>query len=434
MNFRELIEWSGYGALAASPDRVWRLLTAGAVRRVKLQGNIGDLPGYVARYLAKVATVLWRPTGVHFSERAYDRRVHEAREIVFERLTSVPTLYMYRRVPVLLTAHQVVSKGGSEDRFSELSFPRGMLDVDTLLIEATNYCSALQRAAGVNHRFRVCSSRGSVGRNQFLQTGATIKPIDPGESMPGTAYGFNRVLGGSTDDLGAPVVGTSAQWMWWSPEATLLRDDAKRWRERQTWCAERGMPWRRGWLLHGDPGNGKTQTVRAIAEELDLPIYALNVATMNCDEFETEYAQACNRAPSIVLIEDLHATFRMRNGEMVNTVSDQGVSFNTLLNCLSGVARYQGNIVVFTTNMLKEVDVALCQPTGPQPHEVSRPDRVDLCVEFKRPTEDGRVVIAQRILRDDARALALAKSTEGFTIAQVQDACYREAKTLMELP
>lgn len=183
-------------------------------------------------------------------------------------------------------------------------------------------------------------------------------------------------------------------------------------------------------MLHGQPGNGKTQALITIAEELDLPVYVLNIATMGSEEYETSYAEACADAPAMIVIEDLHATFRKSENGMVNTVSEFGVSFNTMLNCLSGVNRYQGLIVAFTTNILSEVDAALCQPQGPLPHEVSRPDRVDLCVEFKPPPTEGRKAVAMRVLRDESLATQVARETEGKSIAQVQDTCYRIAEKL----
>jgi chaperone BCS1 len=38
---------------------------------------------------------------------------------------------------------------------------------------------------------------------------------------------------------------------------------------------ERGIPWRRGYLLHGVPGSGKTSTILAIASELQLDVYLI---------------------------------------------------------------------------------------------------------------------------------------------------------------
>lgn len=45
------------------------------------------------------------------------------------------------------------------------------------------------------------------------------------------------------------------------------------------WCIERGIPWRKGYLLEGVPGSGKTSLIHAIASHLDLDIYIVSLAT-----------------------------------------------------------------------------------------------------------------------------------------------------------
>lgn len=199
-------KWGGLGAFMAAPDRVWRAFTAGAIRRVRLEGNTGELPGYVARYLSEVATVLWRPTGTYFTERVFDRRIQANRDLAFERLQSVSTLYLYRHVPVLLSAHrQEQLQGGATTMFSEMAFPRGALNLDKLVSEAVDHYRATQEVVGVNQRFRIVNRNG----RGFRQTLELSRPDDSarGGKAASVPYGFNRVIGGRYEDLGAPTAG-----------------------------------------------------------------------------------------------------------------------------------------------------------------------------------------------------------------------------------
>ncbi len=58
-----------------------------------------------------------------------------------------------------------------------------------------------------------------------------------------------------------------------------LIGDLREFLDSEAFYVKRGIPWRRGVLLHGVPGSGKTSTILAVASELKLDVYVLSLVT-----------------------------------------------------------------------------------------------------------------------------------------------------------
>lgn len=197
------------------------------------------------------------------------------------------------------------------------------------------------------------------------------------------------------------------------PKGTKERifEDAKDFLASDKWYADRGIPFRRGYLLHGPPGTGKSSLMHAIAGEVGLDIYVISLSAcfragtgkgMSDEMLGNLMGSVPERC--VLLLEDLDAAFNQtltrpkakkkkaagpetkdgeaptptttaskrrkrkakEEGEPVNTLSLSG-----LLNALDGVAASEGRILVVTTNHPEKLDPAL-----------KRPGRMDVWVEF----------------------------------------------------
>lgn len=137
----------------------------------------------------------------------------------------------------------------------------------------------------------------------------------------------------------------------------LHRDLDGFFRDRE-WYAGMGIPYRRGYLLHGPPGNGKSSLVSALAGAFGLNVCVLNLATpdMTDDRLNNLLGNLPRRA--LLLLEDIDAVFIGREPR-ANTVK---LSFNGLLNALDGVAAGEGRVTFMTTNELGSLDPALIRP------------------------------------------------------------------------
>ncbi|GHF76830.1 AAA family ATPase [Deinococcus ficus] len=138
---------------------------------------------------------------------------------------------------------------------------------------------------------------------------------------------------------------------------TLQADLRDFFRDRD-WYADMGIPYRRGYLLHGPPGNGKSSLVAALAGDAGLNVCVLNLATpdLTDDRLTALLGNLPRRA--LLLLEDIDAVFLGREPRAPGVK----LSFNGLLNALDGVAAGEGRITFMTTNDLAGLDAALIRP------------------------------------------------------------------------
>ncbi|XP_077135211.1 ATPase family gene 2 protein homolog A isoform X2 [Ranitomeya variabilis] len=186
-----------------------------------------------------------------------------------------------------------------------------------------------------------------------------------------------------------------------------------------------GIPPPRGVLLYGPPGTGKTLIARAIANEVGAHVSVINgpeIMSKFYGESEARlrqiFAEASQRLPSIIFIDELDALCPKREGAQ-NEVEKRLVA--SLLTLMDGIGseESQGQLLVLgATNRPHSLDPAL-----------RRPGRFDKEIEIGVPSAQGRLDILQRILvkvphqlRDEELA-DLASSAHGYVGADLAALC-----------
>ncbi|TDL24820.1 hypothetical protein BD410DRAFT_766331 [Rickenella mellea] len=143
--------------------------------------------------------------------------------------------------------------------------------------------------------------------------------------------------------------------------AERIEQDVRAFLQRRKWYADRGIPYRRGYLLHGPPGSGKSSFIQALAGSLSYDICLLNLSERGLGDDKLNHLLTNAMERSFILIEDIDAAFNKR----VQTSEDgyqSSVTFSGFLNALDGVASGEERIIFMTTNHVDRLDPALIRP------------------------------------------------------------------------
>lgn len=188
-------------------------------------------------------------------------------------------------------------------------------------------------------------------------------------------------------------------------------DDARTFLGSKAWYRDRGIPYRRGYLLHGPPGCGKTSFCQVLAGELQLDMCMLSLSNDKLND--AKLASYFRDAPenSIILLEDVDAVFVDRDVKKERgSGPGTGVSFSGLLNAIDGVASQEGRLFFMTTNYPEKLDSALV-----------RPGRCDVKVELKRASKSQMRNLFLRFFECDwALADAFASKLPEFELSMAQ--------------
>ena len=142
--------------------------------------------------------------------------------------------------------------------------------------------------------------------------------------------------------------------------------------ELKTELEKLGKPLRRGYLLYGKPGNGKTTRIKALANKLNknICVLAIDKEITNCRLIESILRVP---AQSILLIEDIDR-LKLVQTNQTNNEDRHKIELSTFLNILDGLYTPTGLLVFATANNYEKIDKAIIR-TG----------RFDRHIEFKSP-------------------------------------------------
>jgi len=192
-----------------------------------------------------------------------------------------------------------------------------------------------------------------------------------------------------------------------------VKNDLEFWIASEKQFQKKHIPYRRGYLFEGPPGNGKTAVARTILSTYNFAAFGFNFSNHNLadNDLQVAFENAANAAPSVFLLEDIDRLFTDRMP--YSHVTKEG-----LFNCLDGVATYSGVIVIATANHPEVLDVAIRH----------RPGRFDVPVRFSNPEYEQRLAFLQKLLGDPSE-----HSVADVVVASVADLCKGMSMAFMKL-
>ncbi|MBN3905172.1 MAG: AAA family ATPase [Nostoc sp. NMS1] len=178
---------------------------------------------------------------------------------------------------------------------------------------------------------------------------------------------------------------------------------------RETY-ANYGVPWKRGILFIGSPGNGKTHTVKALINQMQQPcLYVKSFKSeyaTDSDNIRKVFKQARQSAPCVLVLEDIDSL-----------LNDENRSF--FLNELDGFASNQGIVTIATTNHPERLDSAIS----------NRPSRFDRKYHFDLPAipeREAYITLWNEKLKSamglsEQAVIQIVELTEGFSFAYLKE-------------
>lgn len=357
------------------------------------------------------------------------------KDLVFYKIPTGSSFFLYNNTIVHIQNMRGSSSNGN------LTYLRGSLDLAQLLKDAREYNRPItnNETEYVNYyRFNVFEYYGDSNYSEVSQgtksNRARLRESSPNDCEDNiceeilNVYKNDVILNYNKSDLAVTKRSIDPfDDLYYPQEVHDLIIDTNKWLKNRDWFLDRGLPYKRGILLYGTGGTGKSSFAKALGMKFGIPVHQLYLSNMTDSDFKNAWNSAATSSPSIVLLEDFDSVFCKRTPVNPKCV----LNFDTVLNTISGIQENSGIILIITTNHIENIDnaIGVMNDDGVS----TRPGRIDKVIHLHAMNKENRIKLANKILRTWPEIIdEVVDATDGYTPAQVQETCIQRALQLIK--
>ena len=180
-----------------------------------------------------------------------------------------------------------------------------------------------------------------------------------------------------------------------------IQEDIRKFFDSRKFYDDNKLSYKRGLLLYGPPGNGKTSLIRTILKNIKDEAFCVLVDCKKSFEHDSEsfLKSVLSDEKKIIVFEDIDAL--------------ESYERSHFLNFLDGINTFENTVFIATTNDMTNVDYAL----------IDRPSRFDSVYKIDLPVAEIRRKLIDKFFpeEDEETKKEAVKMTEGFSGAYFKE-------------
>lgn len=216
----------------------------------------------------------------------------------------------------------------------------------------------------------------------------------------------NKRLKQDTKTFDFPIIGIDFTDLKKNTVDFLLNEDFRQ------YCKSKNIKLKRGVLLEGKPGTGKTLSIKWIKQQALLHDIETTIFS-SIDDFVNNQGHYHSKKKAIFVFEDFDAALvdRKKSGETPNQI------LSMVLNTLDGIEEIEDVVSIFTTNDINVFDDAFL-----------RPGRIDRVFQYQLPNHEEREDFLKAYIPEEQEFFRdmldkLSDSTSNITYAVLKGIC-----------